>query len=506
MNPRVSRSSRARVEGHRLPDREDRREARDRLPPRRDPERHHEGHPGVSFEPTLDYVVVKVPRFAFEKFPAADTDPDHDHEVGRRGDGDRPQLRDGAAEGAPLAREARLVVPLGRRAGARRTSCSRSPSVPTDGRIVIVQQALRKGATHRAGCSRPPRSTRGSSTRSCSSTRSPTRWPPPTSSMPQCCGSRRSTASATPRSRSCAASAEAEVARAAPRARRPPGLQDRRHLRGGVPGAHAVPLLELRPRDRGRALATARKVVILGSGPNRIGQGVEFDYSCVHASFALSDAGFETIMINCNPETVSTDYDTSDRLYFEPLTLEDVLEVLHAEAQSGELVGVDRAARRPDRARAREGPRSRPACRSSAPAPRRSTSPRSAALFSRILDAAGLLAPRNGTAIDVDGAVAVAEEHRLPGARAPELRARRPRHGDRLRHASRCATTSTGSPAGDHRRPDIAAAGRPVPRRRRSRSTSTRSTTAPSCTSAASWSTSRRPASTPATRAAPCRR
>ncbi len=82
------------------------------------------------------------------------------------------------------------------------------------------------------------------------------------------------------------------------------------------------------------------KVIILGSGPNRIGQGVEFDYSCVHASFALRDAGYETVMINCNPETVSTDYDTSDRLYFEPLTLEDVLEVVHAEQQTGEVVGV----------------------------------------------------------------------------------------------------------------------------------------------------------------------
>ncbi|MBA2438658.1 MAG: carbamoyl-phosphate synthase large subunit, partial [Acidimicrobiia bacterium] len=82
------------------------------------------------------------------------------------------------------------------------------------------------------------------------------------------------------------------------------------------------------------------KVVILGSGPNRIGQGIEFDYCCVHASFALRDAGFETVMVNCNPETVSTDYDTSDRLYFEPLTAEDVLAVLDAEAASGELVGV----------------------------------------------------------------------------------------------------------------------------------------------------------------------
>ena len=85
---------------------------------------------------------------------------------------------------------------------------------------------------------------------------------------------------------------------------------------------------------------TTPAVIILGSGPNRIGQGIEFDYSCVHASFTLRDAGFETIMINCNPETVSTDYDTSNRLYFEPLTLEDVLEVVYAETQAGPVLGV----------------------------------------------------------------------------------------------------------------------------------------------------------------------
>jgi carbamoyl-phosphate synthase large subunit len=90
---------------------------------------------------------------------------------------------------------------------------------------------------------------------------------------------------------------------------------------------------EVRPGER-------PKVVILGSGPNRIGQGIEFDYCCVHASFALRDAGFETVMVNCNPETVSTDYDTSDRLYFEPLTHEDVLNVLDAESASGEVKGV----------------------------------------------------------------------------------------------------------------------------------------------------------------------
>ncbi|MGP1353322.1 MAG: carbamoyl-phosphate synthase large subunit [Parasphingopyxis sp.] len=93
------------------------------------------------------------------------------------------------------------------------------------------------------------------------------------------------------------------------------------------------PECEAQPSDR-------KKVVILGGGPNRIGQGIEFDYCCCHACFALEDQGFETIMINCNPETVSTDYDTSDRLYFEPLTVEDVLEILHVEQSTGELAGV----------------------------------------------------------------------------------------------------------------------------------------------------------------------
>ena len=81
-------------------------------------------------------------------------------------------------------------------------------------------------------------------------------------------------------------------------------------------------------------------MIILGGGPNRIGQGIEFDYCCVHASFGLREAGLETIMINCNPETVSTDPDTSDRLYFEPLTAEDVLEICRVEASRGELLGV----------------------------------------------------------------------------------------------------------------------------------------------------------------------
>jgi len=163
---------------------------------------------------------------------------------------------------------------------------------------------------------------------------------------------------------------------------------------------------EVVPSDR-------RKVVILGSGPNRIGQGVEFDYSCVHASFALSEAGYETIMINCNPETVSTDYDTSDRLYFEPLTLEDVLEVIHAEGQSGELVGVVVQLGGQTALGLAKG-------LEAAGIPILGTTPdaidlaEERGLFSGILDDAKLLAPRNGVAIDYAGALVVAEEIGYP--------------------------------------------------------------------------------------------
>ena len=141
---------------------------------------------------------------------------------------------------------------------------------------------------------------------------------------------------------------------------------------------------------------TTPKVIILGSGPNRIGQGIEFDYACVHASFALAEAGYETVMVNCNPETVSTDYDTSGRLYFEPLTLEDVLEVVRAEQASGRCRG-DRPARRADPARAGAGS-SRP------PGPGVGTSPDAIHLaedrgaFARVLEAGRLTAPRYGTA------------------------------------------------------------------------------------------------------------
>ena len=116
------------------------------------------------------------------------------------------------------------------------------------------------------------------------------------------------------------------------------------------------------------------KIIILGSGPNRIGQGIEFDYCCCHASFALREDGYETIMINCNPETVSTDYDTSDRLYFEPLTLEDVLE----RARTRKARGRHRPVRRPDAAEPGARPQAQRRATSSARRRNRSTSPKTA--------------------------------------------------------------------------------------------------------------------------------
>ena len=163
---------------------------------------------------------------------------------------------------------------------------------------------------------------------------------------------------------------------------------------------------EVAPRER-------PAVIILGSGPNRIGQGVEFDYSCVHASFALRDKGFDTVMINCNPETVSTDYDTSSRLYFEPLTLEDVLEVVHVERQAGPIAGVivQLGGQTPlglAQALKDEG------------VPIVGTSPEAINLaedrgaFGRVLAEANLPAPKHGTAYSAEEAVEVAKEIGYP--------------------------------------------------------------------------------------------
>jgi len=364
----------------------------------------------ASFEPTLDYVVVKVPRFAFEKFPAADAT--------------LTTTMKSVGEAMAIGRNYATALQKALRSLEKRGSSfhwgeeSRSvdelleiAKTPTDGRIVTLQQALRKGATIEQAFDA-------------------TAIDPWFLDQIVLINEVAETVRA-------AGELDAEVIRYA----KEHGFSDAQiaQLRGldedEVSGirhglglrpvyktvdtcAGEFPALtpyhyssydsetEVAPSER-------TKIVIIGSGPNRIGQGVEFDYSCVHASFALSDAGYETVMVNCNPETVSTDYDTSDRLYFEPLTLEDVLEVLHAEAQSGTILGV--------------------VCQLGGQTPLGlakgieaagytvlGTSPEAIdlaeerELFSRLLDDAGLVAPRSGTAIDVEGAVRIAEEIGYP--------------------------------------------------------------------------------------------
>ncbi|WP_353810030.1 carbamoyl-phosphate synthase large subunit [Agromyces sp. SYSU T00194] len=359
----------------------------------------------ASFEPTLDYIVVKVPRFAFEKFPAAD-----------------PTLTTtmkSVGEAMAIGRNYASALQKALRSLEKRGSSFHwgdeprpvdelleASTVPTDGRIVLVQQALRKGATIEQAFEA-------------------TKIDPwfldqivLINEVADAVASADALDEGTIRLAKDHGFSDAQVAElrgmteADARAARH-GLGIRPVFKTVDTCAGEFPALtpyhyssydletEVSPSDR-------RKVVILGSGPNRIGQGVEFDYSCVHASFALSDAGFETIMINCNPETVSTDYDTSDRLYFEPLTLEDVLEVIHAESQSGELVGVVVQLGGQTALGLAAG-------LEAAGVPILGTSPSAIDLaeergqFSRILDDAGLLAPRNGTATELDAAITVAE-------------------------------------------------------------------------------------------------
>lgn len=364
----------------------------------------------ASFEPTLDYVVVKVPRFAFEKFPAAD-----------------PTLTTtmkSVGEAMAIGRNFTTALQKALRSLEKRGSSFHwedeprsveellaAASVPTDGRIVLVQQALRKGATVEQAFE--------------STKIDP--WFLDQIVLINEVAAQVAAAEALDTDTLLLAKdhgfSDAQIGQL--RGFGEADAREVRHILGIRPVFKTVdtcagefPALtpyhyssydletEVVPSER-------RKVVILGSGPNRIGQGVEFDYSCVHASFALSDAGFETIMINCNPETVSTDYDTSDRLYFEPLTLEDVLEVIHAESQSGELVGVVVQLGGQTALGLAKG-------LEAAGVPILGTSPdaidsaEERGQFSAILDAAGLRAPRNGTAIDLPGAVQVAEQIGYP--------------------------------------------------------------------------------------------
>ncbi|MBT1666211.1 MULTISPECIES: carbamoyl-phosphate synthase large subunit [Curtobacterium] len=371
----------------------------------------------ASFEPTLDYVVVKTPRFAFEKFPAADaTLTTTMKSVGEA-------MAIGRNYATALQKSLRSLEKRGSSfhwdtpaAELDKDALLAKSSIPTDGRIVTVQQALVAGATadevfeatkidpwfidQIVLINEVADEVRAADTLDADTMR----WAKEHGFSDTQIASLRST--------DAAPVSEQQV-------------RDERHAQGIRPVFKTVdtcagefPALtpyhyssydtetEITPSDR-------KKVVILGSGPNRIGQGVEFDYSCVHASFALSAAGFETIMINCNPETVSTDYDTSDRLYFEPLTAEDVLEVIEAEAASGELVGVV-VQLGGQTALGLAKPLEAAGIPILGTSPTAIDSAEERGQFSAILDAAGLLAPRNGTAHDLASATTVAEEIGYP--------------------------------------------------------------------------------------------
>ncbi len=381
----------------------------------------------ASFEPTLDYVVVKVPRFAFEKFPAADpTLTTTMKSVGEAMSFGRnftealqKALRSMERQGASFHWDGERPCDPD-----RLRELLDEASVPTDGRIVTVQQALRGGASveqvHEATGIDP--------------------WFLDQIQLINDVAEKVRTGGVAGEGRG----SEPSVGQLTPdllRLAKRHGFSD--HQLGSLAGMpepvvrgvrHALgvrPVYKTVDTCAAEFAATTPyyyssydeedevlprqkpAVIILGSGPNRIGQGVEFDYSCVHASFALRDKGYDTIMINCNPETVSTDYDTSSRLYFEPLTLEDVLEVVHAERSAGPLAGVivQLGGQTPlglAQALMDEG------------VPIVGTSPGAINLaedrgaFGRVLAEAGLPAPRHGTAYSAEEAVLVAHEIGYP--------------------------------------------------------------------------------------------
>jgi carbamoyl-phosphate synthase large subunit len=364
----------------------------------------------ASFEPTLDYVVVKVPRFNFEKFPNADTT--------------LTTTMKSVGEAMAIGRNFATALNKALRSLEKRGSSfhwgDEPRSVeellavaahPTDGRIIVVQQALRKGAT-------------------VEQLFESTKIDPWFLDQIVLINEVADFVAAAP-----------ELDAATLRVAKEHGLSDAQiaqlredteaEVRGVRYGLGVRPVYKTVDTCAGEfpaltpyhyssydsetevAPSERTKVVIIGSGPNRIGQGVEFDYSCVHASFALSAAGYETVMVNCNPETVSTDYDTSDRLYFEPLTLEDVLEVLHAEAQSGQILGVVCQLGGQTPLGLAKGIQDA-GYRILGTSPEAIDLAEERSLFSGILDAAGLVAPRHGTATDVEGAVVIAEDIGYP--------------------------------------------------------------------------------------------
>jgi len=303
----------------------------------------------ASFEPTIDYVVTKIPRFAFEKFPGADpvltTSMKSVGEAMAIGRTFRESLQKALRSLETGLDGLDEVTIEGMGQGDDKNAIRAALSTPTPERLLKVAQAMRLGFPDNEiyeACKIDPWFL--AEMRALVSVEAEIKE----KGLPKTAGAfRRLKAQGFSDARlgTLTDNSEAEVTKL----RRALGVRpiykriDTCAAEFASPTAYMYSTYEpsfagtfadeARPSDR-------KKVAILGGGPNRIGQGIEFDYCCCHAAFALRDAGFETIMINCNPETVSTDYDTSDRLYFEPLTAEDVLEILSREQDNGILHGV----------------------------------------------------------------------------------------------------------------------------------------------------------------------
>ena len=304
----------------------------------------------AAFEPTIDYVVTKIPRFTFEKFPGTDAllntsmkSVGEAMAMGRTFQESLQKALRSMETGLSGLNEVEIEGAEGY--GANKDAIRAALAVPSPERILVIAQAFRLGmsvAEIRAVCHYDPWFLRqieqlvevearlrvGGLPGDSPALRKIKAMGFSDERLSQVTGKtvaevafRREVLDVHPvfkRVDTCAAEF--------------PSLTPYMYSSYVGDGVNAAEC-ESDPSDR-------KKVVILGGGPNRIGQGIEFDYCCVHAAYALKEAGFETIMVNCNPETVSTDYDTSDRLYFEPLTGEDVTEVIRAEMANGELVGV----------------------------------------------------------------------------------------------------------------------------------------------------------------------
>jgi carbamoyl-phosphate synthase large subunit len=303
----------------------------------------------ASFEPTIDYVVTKIPRFAFEKFPGADptltTSMKSVGEVMAIGRTFAESLQKAlrSLESGLTGLDDIALEGLGQ--GDNKNVIRAALGRPSPDRILKVAQALRLGFSLEdvhASCRIDPWFIARIREIVDTEARVSAHGLPASAAHMRAL---KAMGFSDARLGRLAGVGEEEVARRRKAMKVEPVFKriDTCAAEFASPTAYMystyergltdAPMCEARPTDR-------EKVIILGGGPNRIGQGIEFDYCCCHACFALTKAGYETIMINCNPETVSTDYDTSDRLYSEPLTSEDVLEIIRTEAASGKLKGV----------------------------------------------------------------------------------------------------------------------------------------------------------------------